>query len=127
MILFSAQINQISEDLYKAARVDGAGERSIIMDIIMPALRWPIMYITITSAIGLFSSYEFILLTTGGGPVYDTTPLSLYGYSVAFNKLQYGYGAAISLIVVIISLLLTLWLFKIFNFNKLIQPPRIED
>ncbi len=127
MILFSASINSIPEDIYKAARVDGAKDRSIIKDIILPALKWPIMYVTVTSTIGLFASYNFILLATGGGPVFDTTTLALYGYQQAFNRLEYGYGAAISVIVVIISLLLTLLLFRIFDFNKLIRPPRIED
>ncbi|MRN53691.1 carbohydrate ABC transporter permease [Paenibacillus monticola] len=127
MILFSASINSIPEDVYKAARVDGAKDRSIIRDIILPALKWPIMYVTVTSTIGLFASYNFILLATRGGPVVDTTTLALYGYQQAFNRLEYGYGAAISVIVVIISLLLTLLLFRLFDFNKLIRPPRIED
>ena len=127
MILLSASINSIPEDLYKAAKVDGATEGSIIRDIIMPALKWPIMYVTVTTSIGLFSSYNFIYLATKGGPVYDTTTLAFYGFTLAFTKLNYGYGAAISLIVVAISLLLTLLLFKLFDFNKLIRPPRIED
>ncbi len=127
MILLAASINSIGEDVYKAARIDGAKERAIIVDIILPALKWPIMYSTVTSAIGLFSSYNFIYLATKGGPVYDTTTLAFYGFRQAFMQLKYGYGAAISMFVVIISLLLTLLLFKLFDFNKLIRPPRIED
>jgi inositol-phosphate transport system permease protein len=127
MILLSASINSIPEDLYKAARVDGASEISIVRDIIMPALKWPIMYVTVTSSIGLFSSYTFILIATGGGPMNDTTTLAFYGYALAFKRMEYGYGAAISMIVVVISLGLTLLLFKLFDFNKLIRPPRIED
>lgn len=127
MILLSASINSIGEDVYKAARIDGAKDRAIIADIILPALKWPIMYSTVTSAIGLFSSYNFIYLATEGGPVYDTTTLSFYGFLQAFKQLKYGYGAAISLFVVVISLLLTLLLFRLFDFDKLIRPPRIED
>jgi len=127
MILLSASINSIPEVLYKAARIDGASERAIVRDIILPALKWPMMYVTVTSSIGLFSSYNFIYLATQGGPVYDTTTLAYYGFTLAFKKLNYGYGAAISLIVVVISLLLTLLLFRLFDFNKLIRPPRIED
>ncbi len=127
MILLSASINAIPDVLYKAAKIDGASESAIVRDIIMPALKWPMMYVTVTSSIGLFSSYNFIYLATKGGPVYDTTTLAYYGFTLAFNKLNYGYGAAISLIVVVISLLLTLLLFRLFDFNKLIRPPRIED
>jgi inositol-phosphate transport system permease protein len=127
MILLSAAINSIPEDLYQAARVDGASEKSVIMKIILPTLKWPLMYITISELIGFISSYFFIMLLTGGGPMRDTTTLSLYAYQQAFNLKYYGYGAAVSLIVVFISFVLTLWLIRLFDFDQLIKPSRIDD
>ncbi len=127
MILLSAAISSIPEDLYKAARVDGASEKSVITKIILPTLKWPLMYITVSDLIGFVSSYFFIMLLTGGGPMRDTTTLSLYAYQQAFNLKYYGYGAAISLIVVLISLVLTLWLLRLFDFDQMIKPSRIED
>ncbi|WP_083676590.1 sugar ABC transporter permease [Paenibacillus sp. FSL H8-0548] len=127
MILLSAAISSIPEDLYKAAKVDGASEKSVITKIILPSLKWPLMYITISDLIGFVSSYFFILLLTNGGPMRDTTTLSLYAYQQAFNLKYYGYGAALSLLVVLISLILTLWLLRLFDFNEMIKPSRIED
>ncbi|MGN7762346.1 carbohydrate ABC transporter permease [Paenibacillus sp. P32E] len=127
MILLSAAINSIPEDLYKAARVDGASEKSVIMKIILPTLKWPLMYITISELIGFVSSYFFIMLLTNGGPMRDTTTLSLYAYQQAFNLKYYGYGAAVSLIVVIISFILTLFFLRLFDFDQMIKPSRIED
>ncbi|MBB3070802.1 inositol-phosphate transport system permease protein [Paenibacillus baekrokdamisoli] len=127
MILLSAAINSIPEDLYKAARVDGASEKSVIMRIILPTLRWPLMYITISDLIGFVSSYFFIMLLTNGGPMRDTTTLSLYAFQQAFNLKYYGYGAAVSLIVVAISFVLTLLFIRLFDFDQLIKPSRIED
>ena len=127
MILLSAAINAIPDDLYKAARVDGASEKSIIMKIILPTLRWPLMYITITNIIGFISSYFFILLLTGGGPMRDSTTLPLYAYQQAFQLKYYGNGSAISMIVVVIALVFTLILIRLFDFNNMIKPPRIDD
>lgn len=127
MILLSAAINSIPEDLYKAARVDGASEKSVILKIILPTLKWPLMYITISDLIGFVSSYFFIMLLTQGGPMRDTTTLSLYAFQQAFNLKYYGYGASVSLIVVFISFVLTLLLIRLFDFDQLIKPSRIED
>ncbi|GLX67170.1 carbohydrate ABC transporter permease [Paenibacillus glycanilyticus] len=127
MILLSSAINSIPEDLYKAARVDGASEKSVIMKIILPTLKWPLMYITISDLIGFVSSYFFIMLLTQGGPMRDTTTLSLYAFQQAFNLKYYGYGAAVSLIVVFISFVLTMLLIRMFDFNQMIKPSRIED
>ncbi|WP_164545615.1 carbohydrate ABC transporter permease [Paenibacillus albus] len=127
MILLSAAINSIPEDLYKAARVDGASEKSVIFKIILPTLRWPLMYITISDLIGFVSSYFFIMLLTQGGPMRDTTTLSLYAFQQAFNLKYYGYGAAISMLVVVISFVLTMLLIRLFDFDQLIKPSRIED
>jgi len=127
MILLSAAISSIPEDLYKAARVDGASEKSVITKIILPTLKWPLMYITISDLIGFVSSYFFIMLLTNGGPMRDTTTLSLYAYQQAFNLKYYGYGAAVSLIVVCLSFMLTLLLLRLFDFDQMIKPSRIED
>ncbi|MGI5893862.1 MAG: carbohydrate ABC transporter permease [Candidatus Merdivicinus sp.] len=127
VILLSSSINSIPEDLYKAARVDGAGEKSIILKIILPTLRWPLMYITITTLISLVSSYFFIMLLTDGGPMHDSTTLALYSYQQAFQLKYYGYGAAISMFVVAIALALTLILLRLFDFDTLVRPSRIEE
>ncbi len=127
VILLSAAINSIPEDLYKAAKVDGASEKSVILKIILPTLKWPLMYMTISSSIGYIASYFFIMLLTAGGPLRRTTTISLYAYQQAFEMRQYGYGAAISLIVVFVALILTLCLIRLFDFDSMIQPSRIED
>ena len=127
VILLSSAINSIPNDLYKAAQVDGASEKSIIYKIILPTLRWPLMYITISNSIGYLASYFFIMLLTNGGPLKKTTTVSLYAYQQAFDMRQYGYGAAISLIVVFFALVLTFILIRLFDFDSMVQPSRIED
>lgn len=127
VILLSAAINSIPEDYFKAARVDGATEFGIVWQVIMPLLSWTIMYQVVSGLIGKFSGYGYIMLMTDGGPNRATTTLSLYSYQNAFSNLKYGYGSAVSIIVLLISAVLVFILFKMFNFDQMMKPPRIDD
>ena len=126
MLIFTSAIRSIPEHLFHAARVDGAGPLSIVRHITLPALRWPISYMTIHQSLSLLVSFEYILLITGGGPFYDTTVFSLYAYRRAFESGDYAYGAALSLILVVIGVVAALALWRLMDMKQLLQPPRIE-
>jgi inositol-phosphate transport system permease protein len=89
-------------------------------------LRWPISYMTIHQTLSLLVSFEYILLITAGGPFYDTTVFALYAYRRAFESGQYAYGAALSLVLVVIGLVAALGLWRLMDMSKLLQPTRIE-
>ena len=126
MIIFTSAIRSIPEHLFHAARVDGAGALAIVRHIIFPAMRWPISYMTIHQTLSLLVSFEYILLITGGGPFYDTTVFSLYAYRRAFESGQYAYGAALSLILIVVGVVAALVLWRLMDMRRLLQPPRIE-
>lgn len=126
MIIFSSAIKSIPQDMFYAANIDGASHWSIIKDIIVPVIRWPFMFVTLWQLLSLLTSYEYILLITNGGPVYESEVLALYSYHSAFQNFQYGYGAAISLILVVIALICTFILWKVFKVKDMIAPSRIE-
>ncbi|MDQ0338559.1 inositol-phosphate transport system permease protein [Caldalkalibacillus uzonensis] len=126
MIIFSSAIKSIPQDLFKAAKVDGAGHWSIIKDIILPALRWPVMFVTIWQLLSLLTSYEYILLLTNGGPGFDSTVLALYSYHKAFQYFEFGYGAAVSVVLVAVAIVLTVILWKVFGMKKMERGTRIE-
>ncbi|MEP7063799.1 MAG: sugar ABC transporter permease [Betaproteobacteria bacterium] len=126
MIIFTSAIRSIPEHLFHAARADGAGSLAIVRHIMLPAMRWPISYMTIHQTLSLLVSFEYILLITGGGPFYDTTVFSLYAYRRAFESGQYAYGAALSLILIVIGVIAALVLWRLMDMRKLLQPPRIE-
>ena len=81
---------------------------------------------TIHQTLSLLVSFEYILLITGGGPFYDTTVFSLYAYRRAFESGEYAYGAALSLILVVIGVVAALALWRLMDMRQLLQPPRIE-
>ena len=126
MIIFTAAIRGIPQDLFYAAEVDGAGTLAKIRFITLPALRWPISFVTIYQTLSLLVSFEYILLLTKGGPFYDTTVYALYVYRRAFTSGQYGYGAALALFLIVIGAAVAVLGWRFFDLNRLLQRPRIE-
>jgi inositol-phosphate transport system permease protein len=126
MIIFTAAIRGIPEHLFQAAAVDGAGALAQVRFITLPALRWPISFVTIYQTLSLLVSFEYILLLTKGGPFYDTTVYALYIYRRAFESGQYGYGAALALFLIILGIGVALLGWRFFDMERLLQRPRIE-
>jgi inositol-phosphate transport system permease protein len=126
MVIFTSAIRGIPEHLFHAARADGAGPLAIVRHITLPALRWPISFVTIYQTLSLLVSFEYILLLTGGGPFNATTVYALFIYRRAFESGQYAYGAALSLLLIIIGVVLALFGWRFFDMRKLLQRPRIE-
>lgn len=126
MIIFTSAIRGIPEHLFHAARVDGAGSLAIVRHITLPALKWPIGFITIYQTLSLLVSFEYILLLTEGGPFFDTTVYALYVYRRAFESGQYAYGAALALFLIVIGMVVALLGWRLFDMKQLLQRPRIE-
>jgi inositol-phosphate transport system permease protein len=126
MIIFSSAIKSIPTDLFQAAKVDGASQRSIIKDIIIPVIRWPLMFVTMWQLLSLLTSYEYILLLTDGGPMVESEVLSLYSYHKAFESFEFGYGSAVSLVLVAVALILSFILWKAFGMKKMMGTSRVE-
>lgn len=127
MILFSSAIESIPKDLFKAAKVDGAGHFAIIKDIILPAIKWQIMFVTLWQLLSLLTSYEYILLLTDGGPGIASQVLSLFSYHTAFRYFDFGYGSTISIVLVIIAIILSLVLWRFFRMDEIEDDTRIDD
>jgi inositol-phosphate transport system permease protein len=126
MIIFTSAIRSIPEHLFHAARADGAGPLAITWHITLPAIRWPLSFITVYQTLSLLVSFEYIWLITDGGPFYDTTVYALYVYKRAFENGQYAYGAALALLLVAIGIAASLLMWRFFDMKRLLQTPRIE-
>ena len=126
MIVFTAAIRSIPEQLFHAARADGAGGLAILRHVTLPAIRWPLSFITVYQTLSLLVSFEYIWLITDGGPFYDTTVYALYVYKRAFENGQYAYGAALALALVAIGIAAALLMWRFLDMKRLLLPPRIE-
>lgn len=126
MVILTSSIRSIPHHLASAARVDGASEWGVLRHVVVPALSQPIRFITIYQALSLMTTYEYILLITGGGPVYDSTPYALYIYRRAFENGAYAYGAALALGLMVIGVAVTLIQWRVTNMRSTFTAPKIE-
>lgn len=131
MILFSSAIKSIPTSMLYASEVDGANRWQQVRHIILPQLRWPILFMTSYQTLSLLTSFEYILLATDGGPGRGTEVWALAAYHTALNNyggnLEYGLGAAYALVLVLIGIVLSVAYLRFFNFRELVAKPRIEQ
>lgn len=131
MILFSSALKALPPAMLHAAEVDGASRWQQVRWIILPQLRWPILFVTCYQTLSLLTSFEYILLATDGGPGRQTEVWSLAAYHTALSNyggnLEYGLGAAYALALVLIGLGLSILYLRLFNFADLVAWPRIEQ
>ena len=131
MLLFTSAIRAIPHDLFFAAAVDGATTLQTVRRVVLPMLRWPIMFVTAYQTLSLLTSFEYILLLTDGGPgFYTTTVWALHAYKLAlqnyFGNVRFGLGAAMAAVLVVIGILVSLLYLRIFNFRALVTEPKVE-
>lgn len=99
MIIYLAGLQAIPEELYDAARVDGAGSVRRLFSITIPLLGPSTFFLLITSLIGAFQQFGLPYLLTAGGPLRRTTTIAYYLYQSAFKNLEMGYAAALSYVL----------------------------
>lgn len=128
MIIFTSAIRSIPEHLFHAAKADGAGPLSIVRHVIMPALRWPLSYITIYQSLALLVSFEYIFLIMG--PARSTMTMAMLSYTKTLAPQigggAYAYGAAIALILIVVGIIVALAAWRLTNMKSLLQEPRID-
>jgi multiple sugar transport system permease protein len=108
MILYLAGLQGIPEELYDAAKVDGANGFQRMVFVTIPLLAPTTFYILITSVIGSFQNFAHIYIMTGGGPLDRTNVIGYYIYEKGFRQYQMGYASAMSYVLFAIILILTL-------------------
>jgi inositol-phosphate transport system permease protein len=125
MVVFTAAVKSIPPQLDMAARVDGATTWQRIRHVTLPQIAWPVMFVTTYQTLSLLTSYEYILLATDGGPFYQTEVLSLYIFHNAISDFEFGYGAALSLLLMGIGTIAAIVYWRVFGMGKA-APPRLE-
>jgi len=103
VVLYTAAMGGIPSDLYDAAAIDGATKKQIFYRITLPLLRPTTTLILVTTTIGALQIFVYPLLFTGGGPYYSTSTLMLLLYNSAFFNGQFGYSAAIGVVLFVIT------------------------
>ncbi|MBC7242221.1 MAG: sugar ABC transporter permease [Anaerolineae bacterium] len=102
LILFLAALGNISEELYDAAKIDGASGWQIFWKITLPLLRPTTLFVLVTTTINVFQVFVVVLLMTLGGPANATQTIVYRIYENAFVFYKYGYGAAMGVVLLLI-------------------------
>lgn len=107
-LLFYAGLQAIPRHLYEAARLEGAGEWTMFRRITLPLLRPVLAFVLVTSLIGSFQVFDVIAVATAGGPSNSTRVILWYIYENAFKFNKMGYASAISVVLFVTLILVTL-------------------
>lgn len=107
MTLYYGSMTGISEDLFEAARIDGANHFQILTKITMPLLRGTTYNLTIIGVIGALKQYDLVTSLTAGGPANSTQTFATYLYKAAFTDYKQGYASTIAVLMFIIAAIIT--------------------
>jgi ABC-type sugar transport system permease subunit len=118
MVVFLAGLQGIPSVYYEAASIDGANRLQQFRNVTLPLLMPTILFIMITSIIGSFQIFTPIQIMTEGGPAGATRVLPYLIYQNAFNYLRMGYASAMSVVLFIILMSLTLLQVRIFRMGE---------
>jgi multiple sugar transport system permease protein len=100
MIIFLAGMSTIDQEIYDAAKVDGAGSFMVMVKITFPLLKRFVQFAFIISLITAFSAlFSLIIVMTNGGPGYGSTTLEFFIYEQAFTENNFGVGATAGVIL----------------------------
>ncbi len=108
MILFLTALQNIPDDLYESAEIDGATRSEMFWNITLPNLIPIGRVVLLLQVLGSFKVFAQILLITDGGPGTATRPIIQYIYEMGFVRYDLGYAAAISYILFIVLLILSI-------------------
>jgi multiple sugar transport system permease protein len=113
MIVLLAGLQGVPEQLYEAARIDGASKWQEFVNVTIPMISPVIFYVLIISIIGSFQIFENVYVMTRGGPGDSTRVFVFHLYQNAFEYQKMGYASALAWILFLIIMLLTFLQFKL--------------
>ncbi len=117
-LLIFAGLLTIPKDVYEAAEVDGSGEWRTFFGVTLPLLRPVMFFVLVITITGSFQVFDTIAVTTGGGPVNATRTFSILITDKAWNSNQFGYAAAISVILMLILIVIALLQMRLLRGNE---------
>ena len=115
MVIFLAGLQDIPTSLYEAARVDGASALQRFWSITLPMLSNTLGFVVIVALIAALQAFDQIYVMTGGGPYGSTQTIVMEIYQSGFRKLDLGFASALSYVLLLITLVLSLAQFLFFS------------
>ncbi len=108
MLVVTGGLKTIPEELYLAARVDGADRWQILRYITLPLVSYAILISAFLTTLFIFKAFEMIFIMTGGGPGDSTEVLAVYQYWVGIRSLKIGYGSSIAMVQLLVAFIVSI-------------------
>lgn len=108
MMIYLAGLQGVPEEYMEAAKLDGAGPWHLFTQILLPLMRPYILFCSIMSTIGALGVFTEVYAVTGGGPARASETMGILMYKTAFDHLEFGYAAVISIFITLSILVVTL-------------------
>ena len=118
VIIILAGLQTIPDELYEAAHMDGASGIKAFFSITLPLIRFPLFISTILGTIFAINSFDLFFVLTKGGPGNITTNATLFGWNNAFKFYHLSYASAISYVILMFSMLVTIGYVVIMRKNE---------
>jgi multiple sugar transport system permease protein len=115
MVIFIAGLQEIPASLYEAARMDGAGAWKRFTNVTLPQLNTTMAFVVIFALIAALQAFDQIYVMTGGGPYHTTQTVVMEIYTEGFKKLNLGLASALSYVLLLATLILSLVQFRFFG------------
>ncbi|MBB6673304.1 sugar ABC transporter permease [Cohnella nanjingensis] len=114
MMIYLAGLQSIPSELQEAARIDGANWWRTIWHITIPLLMPFVLLCSLLSMMGAIQVFDEVFVMHGplGDPAYTTLTTSIYSYKVAFQDFEFGYAATLGLLVSLIVMVLSIFMFR---------------
>lgn len=105
MVILLAALQNIPTEVNEAAHMDGATGLKKTFFITIPMIRDTLVVAVVYSISGSFRVFDLIQVMTGGGPAHYTEVMTIYMYNNAFVNMRFGYGSAVSILILVFSLI----------------------
>jgi multiple sugar transport system permease protein len=112
-LVMLASLSSLPPDIFEAARIDRANAWQRFRRITLPLIRPAIVIVLIMRTMIALSAFAAIFAATGGGPGTATEILNLYAYRTSFSELNLGYGAALAVVLLAITLAISFLMFRL--------------
>jgi multiple sugar transport system permease protein/raffinose/stachyose/melibiose transport system permease protein len=103
MVIYLAGLTSVPQDLIEAAALDGAGYWRRLWNVVLPMLKPATVVVVALSVINSLKGFDIVYIMTGGGPFHTSDTLAMAMYDESFKRYRMGYGAAISVLLFLIT------------------------
>ncbi len=118
VLALNAGMQTIPADYYEVGKIEGANFFQRLRYIILPSLKKIVGVLLILRTIWVFNNYDFIFLTTGGGPAKATQTVSIMAYFTAWKRSAMGRGSAITILLLVFVAVMIALYFKFFKIDS---------